>query len=710
MTNDRFLRSRKKRAELWLKCDGKCNNCKKVLPKDWHADHFIPYCVYPSTDYKFMQALCPKCNLKKGDKILLLNKIEYEELDICESFDISKCRKGQKGAINCIKYNIVSGNPTVSICLPTRYGKSDVIRLSSIELIDSDICSSAILVSPSKLLRDQLVDPKKIKEMCNRYKINPKKIITWDLMESFYLSMFQNDEYFTSMTTQMFATNARIIGKWVKKHMRDTSKPPIFYIDETHTGSEENVWGSAVQTMINAGAKVVLLTATPYRCDGKNIPGFKCEYTDERSGTSSVYEKCEDGKIIRNTFMKKYAKVSLIPDYEHTFKEAWDEEALCRFSKTEIDIIVTVDDITKEISEFTSNEIPKYLAKICKNKDVISVSASLFVDRLNLYKKASSEIGGIIFCGNDNPKDEFVNKHAKEIETEISKFDSNLDIKIATMNSENDAKAIIENFKKGNGDVLIVKQMASLGLDISRLKVALDLSSVRTPAAYIQKSMRIATPHNEFMNCTFITPGDIISSTLFENLISGEGGEIRAAIESTLIASEKIEEEDMTEKSKEFFSVDEVSCGATLDLLEQNKKINKEDKDREKLDAITTCYPNLQKVMSDVELLELSRNLNDDFVNEYSSSSENDIFKDNHEIKKVFREDINKLTHQIAHLLTVDKDHWVEIVKKYHIKAKRFVNCNEAPLDKIQNIERLKGIKSFLEKELKKIKLNSISA
>src|SRR5258707_1244612 len=68
-----------------------------------------------------------------------------------------------------------------------------------------------------------------------------------------------------------------------------------------------------------------------------------------------------------------------------------------------------------------------------------------------------------------------------------------LDVVIAT--SAADGKEVIERFAGGHGDVLIVKQMAGMGLDLPWVKVGLDLSATRTYAALIQRMFRPATPH-----------------------------------------------------------------------------------------------------------------------------------------------------------------------------------------------------------------------
>jgi 5-methylcytosine-specific restriction endonuclease McrA len=64
----RTLRSKKARALLWYHADGKCPACGSDLPEQWHADHIDPFVRTQRTNVHEMQAMCPRCNLKKGTK------------------------------------------------------------------------------------------------------------------------------------------------------------------------------------------------------------------------------------------------------------------------------------------------------------------------------------------------------------------------------------------------------------------------------------------------------------------------------------------------------------------------------------------------------------------------------------------------------------------------------------------------------------------
>lgn len=74
MKEQRFLRSKRLRAALWLSTDGKCAICRSELKDGWHADHVVPWSETHKTNVHEMQPLCPACNLIKGNKTMKYRK------------------------------------------------------------------------------------------------------------------------------------------------------------------------------------------------------------------------------------------------------------------------------------------------------------------------------------------------------------------------------------------------------------------------------------------------------------------------------------------------------------------------------------------------------------------------------------------------------------------------------------------------------------
>lgn len=65
----RRLFSSTERAVLWMSADGRCTECGIDLDPSWHADHVDPHSRGGVTDVINGQALCPPCNLAKGNRV-----------------------------------------------------------------------------------------------------------------------------------------------------------------------------------------------------------------------------------------------------------------------------------------------------------------------------------------------------------------------------------------------------------------------------------------------------------------------------------------------------------------------------------------------------------------------------------------------------------------------------------------------------------------
>ncbi len=57
------------RVLLTIDSGGRCAICGEPLPPGFHADHRHPYSKGGPTDIANAQALCPRCNHKKGAKV-----------------------------------------------------------------------------------------------------------------------------------------------------------------------------------------------------------------------------------------------------------------------------------------------------------------------------------------------------------------------------------------------------------------------------------------------------------------------------------------------------------------------------------------------------------------------------------------------------------------------------------------------------------------
>jgi len=390
--------------------------------------------------------------------------------------------------------------------------------------------SLALVLMPAQSLREQMSDDEKWMEATLRYGLDSSVIVKREL-ETDEAAPHRNGENFLMATTQLVN---RYVDGWCRlaeSTLHQTGMPLLVWIDEGHTGSEDNSWGETQRRLADAGACVVLVTATDFRADGKRIPGFDFETIKIEDIHRKTYRPHEDPDLVWveiNAGVKQFFR--LIAHHKTTFLDAWTEDPspLCSISRVPFDVEIEKDSIDDSqsmmLSELGPSEAVRVLGKLVRSRRVVADGVDHMVNHLRVLRQTHANIGAIVFCGNDEDDgDAESNQHPRMITREIERIAPDLSVIIAT--SANDGKSDLRKFRKGVGDVLVVKQMAGIGFDCSRLKVMLDLSSVRTANAFIQRLMRIATPHNGTVVGTYIAPNDVVGRTHFNSLVTMSGGD-----------------------------------------------------------------------------------------------------------------------------------------------------------------------------------------
>ncbi len=219
----RYLRSKYWRNLLFESADGRCVRCGQPLDMGWHADHVTPYSVAQSTDPFDMQALCPKCNINKG------NRMQPDWLQI----DRSKLREGQRNAIDTILMNVREGKQNTAIVLPPAYGKSHVIRIAATMLMCQQLVSCALVLVPAENLRGQVVDASLMQAAVDRYnlpRIRGQRISAHEVKEfrlPFPPPRHKNDNFFAA-TIQLVNSNLPGFVRWVMQEKQEKTCRPSF--------------------------------------------------------------------------------------------------------------------------------------------------------------------------------------------------------------------------------------------------------------------------------------------------------------------------------------------------------------------------------------------------------------------------------------------------------------------------------------------------
>lgn len=591
----------------------------------------------------------------------------------------SALRPGQRKAVETIVSRFRADEPYTALILPTRYGKSDVMRVAAYQLWQDGFLACALALSPNVLLRDQLGDRKNWNEAAARYSLDVSqlKIKTLERLE---VRPNANGEMFLSATMQMVERNVDIFAEFVESVLHGTGQRLLVFIDEAHTGSDDNNWGAAGEQLVAAGARLGLLTATAERSDGRRIPGFAFEIEREEPVEVRVCSRGSEPHLTRVSIYEGTRGVlKLVPHNETTFSQAWVEGVLCKIGRVPFDVdlsrVVGGEDEQGieqglRLSEITSRQdARRALSRAVRSPTVINEAATRLVREIRPFRYLADDAAAIVFCGNDEGDEEqserAINRHAKDIERAIIAIDSSLRVVIAT-SADGEGAARIKAFAAGVGDVLIVKQMASLGLDIPRLKVGVDLSAIRTVAAYIQRMMRIATPYRGISHCVWICPDDILGRGIFAGLVDRSGG-AASDIDLELLRTYEIEKgEDAT---RVFFGID----GTDIADFEDSEK-NRATKDKWAIaERLLSAFPALTAHYSHAELASRA----DLFGVVPSAGGEPQIetVRDTGVESGVVRVEINDLADQLARMRQAyagyDKDAYVQMRKDAFISAYR---------------------------------------
>ena len=528
------------------------------------------------------------------------------------------------------------------------------------------------------------------------------------------------------MTIQMASQHVSDLTHWVRQEMGKYGVPPLVFVDESHTGADDNSWGSCVKKLADAGAFVVLLTATPYRSDQGFIPGFQIEqvavepYKTWRRGVDSSVDIYEGKQYI----------YKLVPHFQVSFQDAWSADnppLLCKITRRPFDIVldrrdgVTGDKVEERTLSLLASESDArtVLTNELRKPEVIRDACEILVKELRPRRMDAPGSAAIVFVGNDKQSDDLDNQHALDVRSELARIAPDLQLVIAT---SSDAKAddTIYRFCNGQGDVLIVKQMGGVGLDVDRLKVCLDLSNIRTQTSFIQRLTRICTiwdrsketgnPWDIVKTATYVTPDDIVGEVLFNKFVRDEGG----------VATKEDTQHVMTLESSrdgDYRPPDTYEATGVIEpeAVQDSDQLEVAGSTLPTAERVFNVFPELSNTRTTPGLIIGLREAGLDVdrpqtngINTIDSVSESPptVRNINEEFDEL-REDLNRLVGQLAQMTggkynPKNPGSYVNARKEAFNKHKRIIGISTGvKLEEITDIEALKQMRENMRRELK---------
>lgn len=229
----RIFTKRQKKILAWL-AGWRCAKCGKLLGEKFHADHLFAFSRGGPTILLNGQALCARCNLEKGAKMVKLRPWQKDALD--QSIKWLTVKKSDKHFL----INAAPGaGKTIASCAIAK------------ELIDSGEIDRVVIIAPRA-------------EIVNQWSKDFAAVTG-----RFMTKVTASDGDVKVMGVDVCATWAAVQGLADALQAVCTSYNTLVVCDEHHHAAVEAAWGDGAGSAFGNAKYVIVLTGTPIRSDGK---------------------------------------------------------------------------------------------------------------------------------------------------------------------------------------------------------------------------------------------------------------------------------------------------------------------------------------------------------------------------------------------------------------------------------------------------------
>lgn len=226
--------NRRERFALYLAADGKCEICGAPLDQSFHADHITPYSKGGETSISNGQALCPECNLKKGDS---------QGANVI-NFRLWQDEQFEKFTQEFKRWFMVVATPGA--------GKSIAMARSADHSIRSGETDNLLIVTPSDNLKTQWK--------------GVMKLFGYNMIRDFNGYFSDKDFHGVIVSYQQMARSPEVVASFFR-HRR------VFVIlDEPHHMGDQLSWGANAQHALKNAVRGIMGSGTPFRSDNHFIP------------------------------------------------------------------------------------------------------------------------------------------------------------------------------------------------------------------------------------------------------------------------------------------------------------------------------------------------------------------------------------------------------------------------------------------------------
>lgn len=481
--------SGRERTALYLAAGGRCAECGTELEPGWHADHVDPYSRSRNTDVTNGQALCPPCNLRKGASVAL------------------QPRGWQRRFI--AKYHGHTGSDFLCVACPGA-GKTLAAAFVARDLLADGVIERLLIVVPSVALRMQWHGAlSKVGILVDGWTMN------------------------NGDGEQAEADGRRIQG-WVVAYQSldaaaethrilNSRKRTMAILDEVHHLSTDGRWGMSAIDALEPCARRLMLSGTPFRSKGDQIPFVEyvddwCRYRDDPDRPPYPYPQGFDYSygVALGDKDPATGKAPVRPVIFEPFggDVAWLDDGASEESEVDISDATLNKATRRKAARHILNPAGEWLTDVLRAAD----------QRLSAVRsEGDPQAKGLVICINTAHAEEVANKMRAITGTDfvhvaVSKDGTGRDV-------TEDARKVIEGFGKNSARWLVAVAMVSEGVDIPQLRVGVYATTVRTQMFFRQAlgrfvRMRDDLPAGIDQTAHLFIPKEKITVELADNVLN----------------------------------------------------------------------------------------------------------------------------------------------------------------------------------------------
>jgi len=466
-----------------------------------------------------------------------------------------------------------------SIDIPPRSGKANIIYAAAYELVETGVAPFSMAISPWLFLKDQIKSNDKIQSHINLYKVKGRNMRVGaidDFTNQFFWDIKDKYHIWSTSLGVCYSQTSKLVAAIEIAIERGYGRPIIFF-DEAHILGGSKEMGRVFDDVQRAGAYVVSLTGTFYRSDGETIRGGNVTDVEEKDVKITTTRRIDENTVIHQTRSGSKKTMRCVADKTIPWRKAWDVGALCHVDVEWVGADHTIEGKeTKKISEYNNGELPPgALRDVLESPVVVEKFTEVVVREVAAFKKQNVNAAGMIVVGGDITDEKGqkeVDRHATQVKNSLVKTSRDAghawDITVITMNDAGDkgSKKLDAFRDDGVYDIIVVKMMGLVGLDVPRLKVLGLMSSLRNGPMLGQALSRPLTvwPGIEEKRGRVILLDDKKMQDAYEDLVTSQGGQFS---KTTTVVDEEHEEESKKAPKKNGTTDNAYTSGHTNDML-----------------------------------------------------------------------------------------------------------------------------------------------